>query len=206
LHEQLRQAVLNGRLQAGLRLPSSRDFALQYGLSRGTVVAVFEQLAAEGFLSARRGFGTWVNKLPDSGGRTKKLVPPVVNLPSPLTGLNFPQPGPAFRSHEPALDEFPMAEWLRITSRCLRRASKSSLAQRDGRGHPQLRKALADYLGASRGAYCDPNQIVIVTGIQQALDILARLFLKPGDSVWMEDPGYFGAVSAFRNAGAKLVP
>ena len=206
LHEQLRQAILSGRLPAGVRLPASRDFALQYGLSRGTVVGVFEQLEAEGFLRGRRGFGTWVNQLPESSHRTKKFEPTVVKLPSPLTGLSFPQPAPAFRSHEPALDEFPMAEWSRLTSRCLRRASTSLLAQRDARGHPQLRKALAEYLGVSRGVNCNADQIVIVTGIQQALDILARVLLKARDSVWMEDPGYFGAVTAFRNAGAKIVP
>jgi len=204
LHEQLRQAVLDGRLKSGTRLPASRDFAALYKISRGTVVSVFEQLRSEGFLSSRPGFGTWVNKLPEHTRRPKKLLP--WKLPSPLIGLTFPHPGTPFRSHEPALSEFPVAIWARLASRCIRRASTGLLRQRDARGHPALREALAEYLGASRGVNCSPEQVVIVTGIQQALDILARVLLKPGDSVWIEDPGYFGAVIAFRNAGVKLVP
>jgi GntR family transcriptional regulator / MocR family aminotransferase len=204
LHEQLRQAMLDGRLKSGTRLPASRDFAALYRISRGTVVSVFEQLRSEGFLSSRPGFGTWVNKLPEHTRRAKKLLP--WELPSPLIGLTFPHPALPFRSHEPALSEFPVAIWARLASRCIRRASTGLLRQRDSRGHPALREALAEYLGASRGVNCSPDQIVIVTGIQQALDILARVLLKPGDPVWMEDPGYFGAVIAFRNAGGKLFP
>jgi GntR family transcriptional regulator/MocR family aminotransferase len=206
LHEQLRSAILDGRLKAGTRLPSSRDFAAHYKLSRGTVVSAFEQLHSEGFLSTRVGSGTWVNELPEYAHRSKKLLPAVVCLPSPLSGLSFPNPAPPFRSHEPALSEFPTDIWARLSSRCIRRASTSLLAQRDPRGHPALRKALAQYLGTSRGVNCDADQIVIVSGVQQALDILARVLLKSGDSVWMEDPGYFGAVTAFHNAGARIVP
>jgi len=206
LHEQLRQAMLDGRLKAGTRLPASRDFAALYKISRGTVVSVFEQLRSEGFLSSRRGFGTWGNKLPEHTRRARKLSPVVWKLPSPLTGLTFLHPALPFRSHEPALSEFPVAIWARLASRCIRRASTSLFRQRDGRGHPALREALAEYLGASRGVACSPDQIVIVTGVQQALDIVARALLRPGDSMWMEDPGYFGAVIAFRNAGVKLVP
>src|SRR5258708_34578590 len=206
LHEQLRQAMLDGRLKAGTRLPASRDFAALYKMSRGTVVSVFEQRRAEGFLRSRRGFGTWVNKLPEHSRRARKSLRVVRNLPSPLAGLAFPHSARPFRSHDPALSEFPVAVWARLASRCIRRASTSMLRQRDGRGHPALREALAEYLGASRGVNCTPDQIVIVTGVQQALDILARVLLRPGDTMWMEDPGYFGAVIAFRNAGVKLVP
>ncbi len=206
LREQLRQAMLDGRLKAGTRLPASRDFAALYKMSRGTVVSVFEQLRSEGFLRSKRGFGTWVNKLPEHTRRARKSSPVVWKLPSPLASLTFPHPAPPFRSHEPALSEFPVAIWARLASRCMRRASTSLLRQRDGRGHPALREALAEYLGASRGVNCTPDQIVIVTGVQQGLDILARALPRPGDSVWMEDPGYFGAVIAFRNAGVKLVP
>jgi GntR family transcriptional regulator / MocR family aminotransferase len=80
------------------------------------------------------------------------------------------------------------------------------MAQRDPRGHRALREALAEFLGASRGINCDAEQIVIVSGVPQALDILARVLLNPGDSVWMEDPGYFGALAAFQNAGLRTIP
>jgi GntR family transcriptional regulator / MocR family aminotransferase len=206
LHQELRDAILQGRLKSGTRLPASRDFGAHHKISRGTVVSVFEQLHSEGFLSSRVGFGTWVNKLPGFNHRARKVPPASVNLPSPLTGLNFPQPPPPFRSHEPALSDFPIDIWGRLSSRCIRHASTSLLSQRDGRGHPALRNALAEYLGASRGVNCEADQIVIVSGVQQALDILVRALLKAGDSAWMEEPGYFGAVTAFRNAGVKVVP
>lgn len=206
LYEQLRDAILDGRLKSDTRLPSTRDFAVHYQLSRGTVVSVFEQLHAEGFLSTRIGFGTWVNNLPDDTHRSKKLRLAFVNLPSPLTGLSFPHPARPFRSHQPDLSEFPTDIWARLSSRCIRRASTALLAQRDSKGHPALRRALAQYLGSSRGVNCNADQIVIVSGVQQALDILARVLLKPGDSVWMEDPGYFGAVTAFHHAGVRIVP
>jgi GntR family transcriptional regulator/MocR family aminotransferase len=206
LYGQLRQAILDGRLKPAARLPASRDFAAHYKISRGTVVSVFEQLHSEGFLNCRVGFGTWVNKLPDNTHRFRKLLPAVAKLPSPLTGLSFPHPAQPFRSHEPAVNEFPVGIWARIASRRIRRASTSLLRQRDSRGHAALRNALAAYLGVSRGVNCSADQIVIVTGAQQALDILARVLLKPGDPVWMEDPGYFGAVAAFHNAGMKIVP
>ena len=129
LREQLRDAILDGRLKSGTRLPASRDFAAHYKLSRGTVVSVFEQLHSEGFLSSRIGFGTWVNKLPEYTHQAKRSMPAVVSLPSPLTGLSFPHPAPPFRSHEPALSEFPVGIWARLASRCIRRASASLLAQ-----------------------------------------------------------------------------
>src|ERR1700730_16624496 len=133
LREQVRSSIFNGRLQADPRLPGSRYFAAHYKLSRGTVVSVFEQLHSEGFLSTRVGFGTWVNKLPECTHQAKKLMPAVVNLPSPLTGLSFPRPAQPFRSHEPALSEFPVDIWARLAGRRIRRASTSLLAQRDGR-------------------------------------------------------------------------
>jgi len=157
-------------------------------------------------LSSKVGFGTWVNKLPERTRSPRKMMPPVVNLPSPLTGLRFPHPALPFRSHEPALSEFPVDIWARLASRSIRRASTSLLAQRDARGHPGLRKALADYLGASRDVNCDAYQIVIVSGVQQALYILARVLLKSGDSVWMEDPGYFGAKTTFHNCECQGNP
>jgi GntR family transcriptional regulator/MocR family aminotransferase len=111
-----------------------------------------------------------------------------------------------FRCHEPAIAEFPVDIWARIASRRLRRVSASQLAGRDTRGYGPLREALAGYLGASRGVNCSADRIVMVSGVQQALDLLARLLVKRGESVWMEDPGYFGATTAFRNAGARIVP
>jgi len=211
LHAELRRAILDGRLSPGTRLPATRDFARQYGVSRGTAVAVFEQLQAEGYLRSRVGAGSFVDeRLPAhpgvAGGVAKR--PPAVarRLPAPLTGLTFFHTARPFRCHEPAIAEFPVDIWARIASRRLRRVSASQLAGRDTRGYAPLREALAGYLGSSRGVNCSADRIVIVSGVQQALDLLARLLMKPGEAVWMEDPGYFGATTAFRNAGARIVP
>jgi len=211
LHEELRRAILDGRLRPATRLPATRDFARQYGVSRGTAVTVFEQLQAEGYLRSQVGAGTFVDeRLPASPARAHGGAkrPPAVarRLPAPLTGLTFFHAARPFRCHEPAIAEFPVDIWARIASRRWRRVSASQLAGRDTRGYAPLRDALAAYLGASRGANCSADRIVMLSGVQQALDLLARLLLKPGEAVWMEDPGYFGATTAFRNAGARIVP
>lgn len=215
LHEELRRAILDGRLRPGTRLPATRDFARQYGVSRGTAVTAFEQLQAEGYLRGKVGAGTFVDeRLPEhSAGadvranRSAKRPAAVARrLPAPLTGLTFFHTARPFRCHEPAIAEFPIDIWARIASRRLRRVSASQLAGRDTRGYGPLREALAGYLGSSRGVNCSADRIVMVSGVQQALDLLARLLVKPGESVWMEDPGYFGATTAFRNAGARIVP
>jgi GntR family transcriptional regulator/MocR family aminotransferase len=207
LHEELRGAILDGRLRPGTRLPATRDFARQYGVSRGTAVTAFEQLQAEGYLRSQVGAGTFVDeRLPAHQTGAKR--PPAVarRLPAPLTGLTLFHPARPFRCYEPAIVEFPADVWARLASRRLRQVSAALLAGSGTRGYGPLREALAAYLGSSRGVNCSVDRIVIVSGVQQALDLLARLLTNPGDAVWMEDPGYFGAARAFRNAGARIVP
>jgi GntR family transcriptional regulator/MocR family aminotransferase len=108
--------------------------------------------------------------------------------------------------YEPAIDLLPLREWSRIAGRHLNRAQPSVLLGRDRLGFSPLRKAIASYLGSSRGVACDPDQIFILSGVQQCLDVIARVLLKPGRGAWVEDPGYFGALLAFQNAGAKILP
>jgi GntR family transcriptional regulator/MocR family aminotransferase len=180
-------------------------------VSRGTAVTAFEQLQAEGYLVSRVGAGTFVDErltqhTASSADKKKKSPGSVRRLPPPLTGLTQFHTARPFRCHEPAIAEFPVDIWARIASRRLRRVSASQLAGRELRGYGPLREALAGYLGSSRGVTCSPDRIVLVSGVQQALDLLARLLVKPGDAVWMEDPGYFGAITALRNAGARIVP
>jgi GntR family transcriptional regulator/MocR family aminotransferase len=207
LREELRRAILDSRLPPGTRLPATRDFARQYGVSRGTAVIAFEQLQAEGYLRGRVGAGTFVDeRLPER--HTGARRPPAVarRLPAPLTGLTLFHTARPFRCYEPAIAEFPVDIWARIASRRLRQVSAALLAGSGTRGYGPLREALAGYLGSSRGVNCTADRIMIVSGVQQALDLLARLLVRPGDAVWMEDPGYFGATTAFRNAGARIVP
>lgn len=209
LHGELRNSILDGRLRPGDRLPATREFAQQYGLSRGTVVSVFERLQSEGYLLAQVGAGTCVNPtLPGNLMRPGKAPEKSVAAPrtQALSGIPHPQPARPFRLQEPALNDFPLKEWARIASRRLRRARSSMLAGGGIAGYAPLREAIAGYLRTSRGVQCEPEQIMIFSGVQQALDLLARFLFKPGERVWLEDPGYFGALHAFRNAGVKIVP
>jgi GntR family transcriptional regulator/MocR family aminotransferase len=110
----------------------------------------------------------------------------------------------AFRTGLPALDAFPSKLWLRLTARQWRRPGRDLLGYGDPLGHAPLRRAIAQYAAAARGVRCTADQVVVVSGSQQALDLTARVLLDPGDEVWMEDPGYLGARAAFVSAGAKL--
>jgi len=206
LYDEIRGAILEGRLPGGSRLPATRELASHHGVSRRTVVAVFEQLASEGYLSGKVGSGTRVNEtLPDDllnvrsarRRRDERLA---------ATAPDERRPARPFRAIEPALLEFPSELWARVASRRMRRLSPSILAGGESAGLLSLREAIAGYLGASRGVKCESAQIAIVSGVQQGVDLLARLLVRPGDPVWTEDPGYSGTIAAFRNAGACIVP
>ncbi len=114
--------------------------------------------------------------------------------------------GKAFRSPEPAIDLFPVDLWARVASRVLRRAPRSLYGHGNAAGYRPLRRAIAEYVGASRGVRCSAEQIIITSGTQQALDLIGRFLLFTGDQVWMEDPGYFRALQALRATGARIVP
>jgi GntR family transcriptional regulator/MocR family aminotransferase len=221
LYTELRAAILDGRLKRGGRLPSTRNLARQYGLARGTVTTAFDQLQAEGYTHTEVGSGTYVaSGLPDRSMSVKNSRPAPA-LPLSSAGLSkraqdtlkhvkvLPASrsvGKAFRAHEPAIDLFPVSLWARIASRVLRHAPRSLYGQGDAAGYRPLRKVISEYVGASRGVRCSPDQVIITSGAQQGLDLIARLLLDPGDRVWMEDPGYPGAWQTFRAAGAHIVP
>lgn len=218
LYMALRAEILEGHLRPGTRLPATRDLARQYGLSRGTIVNAFEQLKSEGYVDGSAGSGTYVGKiLPDEllqVARESGVRPPAqrkqlrrvsdygrrVN-PFPVFEI---RPSRAFRANLPALDLFPTTLWAQITARRLRRVSTNLLLGCGPMGYRPLRDAVADYLGTSRGVKCVPEQVAIVSGVQEALDLVARLFLNPGDRVCMENPGYIGAAIVFEAVGAKI--
>jgi GntR family transcriptional regulator/MocR family aminotransferase len=114
--------------------------------------------------------------------------------------------GKAFRGYEPAIDLFPVELWARIAARVYRKAPRSLYGQGDAGGYRPLRRAISEYVGQSRGVRSSAEQIIVTSGAQQALDLLARVLLDPGDEVWMEDPGYPGAFQAFQGAGASVIP
>lgn len=218
IDRELRQAILSGRLPPRTRLPSTRSLASELGVSRNTVLLAFDQLAAEGFLEGRVGSGTRVVEIPPGLAPRHSSLPPR-RLPPPRTSrrtaalrrvpLRASFLGGrtrAFRPGTPALDEFPVGLWSRLLARRSHRSSLASLDYGDNAGHLPLREAIAGYVGLSRGVRCDADQVLIVSGSQQALDLVGRVLLEPGDSVWLEDPGYHGARGAFVAAGARLVP
>lgn len=221
LYRELRTAILNGRLKQGTQLPPTRALALQWGIARGTVVRVFEQLLSESYLESRAGAGTTVSrKLPDeyfnAAGKTEKPSEKAVKGKLSKRGGHMscsPFLNPfelrdvrAFVANRPSVMHFPTDLWSRLGGRRMRLASREMLLAGDVLGYRPLREAIAAHLGSTRGVVCDADQVMIVSGTQQALDLIARITLDPGDEVWMEDPGYPGASAIFRAAGAKIVP
>lgn len=201
LYSELRAAILDGRLPRGARLPPTRELAVRYRISRGVVVGAFELLREEGYITSRVGAGTTVRLEVAEDLLAKRIGPPRLARRQPPAPRTRP-----FCPIEPALAEFPMATWARLTAHELARVTPRSLARGAPGGSRRLRESVAAYLGASRGVACSPDQVVIVSGVQQGLDLIARLVVRAGDPVWIEDPGYSGGVAAFRNAGATLVP
>lgn len=216
LYEQLRMAILEGRLHSGARLPATRDVGSMYRLSRATVVTAFEQLKSEGYVEGRTGSGTYVSKvLPEqllhAGGLRQEARLPHRRITlsayaKRLQPFSAPAARPvrAFRANQPSLDLFPMALWAQVASRRLRRASTKLLAGGETLGYGPLREAVADYLNTSRGVRCTAEQVLIVSGALEGLDRTARLVLDAGEPAWMEEPGYPSAAAVLRAVGAKL--
>jgi GntR family transcriptional regulator/MocR family aminotransferase len=226
LYEQLGRAIRAGHLAPGTRLPSTRAFARELGVSRTTVEEAYQDLYAEGYLEGKVGAGTYVTEQLSKGLFHATMLPGEVT-PSTETVSGYadlsrrgrllaatPLP-PGFHSDDvrrpfrlgvPALDSFPQQEWARIVSRVARQLPTSCLSFPDPAGYRPLREEIAAYLTVSRGVSCTADQVVVVAGAQAGLSLAARLLLDAGDTTWIEDPGYPWAKAAFEGAGAMLVP
>ncbi|HYE49908.1 MAG TPA: PLP-dependent aminotransferase family protein [Azospirillaceae bacterium] len=200
LFERLRGAILAGTLAPGDRLPSTRTLARDLDLSRNTVVAAVERLAAEGYLEARVGSGTYVARvLPEellTADAETRAAPcrPVAAPASRAAAPSRPRPGATeaplpFRPGLAALDQFDLETWRRLLGRRWRQAQAPSLERDQGLGWAPLRRALSVHLDSTRGIRCDPGQIVIVPSRTAALNLACALVARPGDQVWVEDPG-----------------
>ncbi len=217
----LRQAILEGLLVAGRRLPGTRVLADDLGVSRSTVLSVYDRLQAEGLVDGRAGAGTRV--LPRSAGKNPvSRASAAVSSQSDLNTLSIlgakmiaaygtvpplrerPVPTP-FALGVPALDAFPVSTWARLTSQRWRKTPRLMLCPDDGAGYGPLREAIAEYVVAGRALRCTPDQVVITSGAQQAIDLLSRLLLNPGDRVWVEEFGYQPARAAFVGVGGRPV-
>jgi GntR family transcriptional regulator/MocR family aminotransferase len=218
----LRRAILTGELAGGSKLPSTRALALSTRLSRITIQLAFEQLLAEGYVEARVGSGTYVLAGVEPTAPVQLAERPAAPRPPRLSALarrlaggtpllsgrghGRPRPRYDFRHGSPDLAALPRARWRRLLGRQTRRGERSAYDYGPAAGAPPLREAIAAYLRRARGLVCTAAQVVIVNGSQQGLDLCGRLLLDPGDAALIEEPGYEGARSAWRAAGARIVP
>jgi GntR family transcriptional regulator / MocR family aminotransferase len=209
IYRGVRAAIVEGRVSAGQRLPSTRTLADELGVSRLPVLNAYDQLLHEGYLVGRAGAGTYVAASialrprrtadgpagPSSKGRADRVAPggraPSRKLAPLRVGL-------------PALDQFPRKTWARLVSRHARQLSFELMAYGGPAGYPPLRAAISAYLRAARGMRCEPGQVLIVGGSQMALRLCASVLLTPRDVACVEDPGYPGAWAALRATGAGL--
>ena len=219
LYGAIKAAILAGSLAPGTQLPPTRAFCGLLGVSRQTVLNAYAQLAAEGYLDGAVGRGTFISaEVPMS------VAPPAGQPAASAPGLLRPlsargqgvvaamrqvafHRGPlrAFRVGMPRIDHFPFDVWNRLEARRWRRPDHQ-FGYSDPAGFLPLRELLCVYLKASRGIHCTPQQIVITSGSQQALFLLSTILLAPGESAWMESPGYRGASGPLRAAGARVFP
>jgi GntR family transcriptional regulator / MocR family aminotransferase len=212
--------IVSGNMRPGQRVPSSRTLSVALGISRIPVLNAYAQLLAEGYFESRKGAGTFVSEsLPESLTVCKE------NSPQPVEAGSGPRPVArrallltrferppwvggwgSFSVHQPAFDQFPFSIWSSLITRHSKNPRFSAIHNTDPRGSETCREVICTYLRTARAVRCDPSQVMVVAGSQQALEITARVLLGNGSPVWMEEPGYRLARSVFQGAGSRLVP
>ena len=214
LHRQLRAAIADGRLQAGLRLPPTRALAKTLGISRNTAIAAYDMLLSEGYVEGRKGAGTFVADV-----RPRLRRP---RAPTPAADMRL---APVWRGWRPLVEtcsggtyrhdfvagmpdaEFPFDIWRRMTARAARTAARSPAYEHDPAGEPPLRRAIASHVSFVRAVACQEDDIVVTAGTRQAIDLIARILVTPGETeVALENPGYGPTLRSFTAAGARILP
>lgn len=222
IYDQLKASILSGDAAPGTRLPSSRALADQFAISRNTVLLAYEQLLAEGYLESRPGAGTFVGAALPAGAASRPAAaavpaethraPRLSRYSERLRGLDIDsltrRGGLRYSFHYGTVSaaDFPADIWRRLLLREIRRRAGKPYLYENPQGLPELRAALSDYLGRARAVRARPEQILIVNGSQQAVDLALRVLVDPGDTVVVEDPGYSGARLAVEAIGARLLP
>jgi GntR family transcriptional regulator/MocR family aminotransferase len=217
VYDQVRQAIHEGALAPGGRLPSSRGLAERLGVARASVVAAYDLLQAEGYIEGRAGSGAFVAG--DLSGvlevRGPKAAPAEAAPPDPprrvreLDALALPARGREpvfFAGGRTLMDVRALDAWSRATRRALRTLEPIHFGYTEPQGMAELRGLIADYLRAARGVICEPDQVIVTAGAQHAADLAVRILLEPGEEVWVEDPCYEPTWRALTAAGARLRP
>jgi GntR family transcriptional regulator/MocR family aminotransferase len=210
VYRALRDAVVDGRLPVGHRLPATRVLAADLGVARNSVATAYERLVAEGYLEARVGAGTYVAPLRDKPPPRRSAADPLrpragwTFTPTP-TSADEPAPRYDFRTGIPDAQLFPFDTWRRLVAAEVRLRANSPGTYAEPSGHPALRTAIARYLGYARSVRATGADVVVTNGTQHALDLIARVLLRPGDVVAVEEPGYQPARRLFASLGARVV-
>ena len=198
IYMQVRSAVLSGALRPGTRVPSSRTMALKLGVARASVVLAYEHLLAEGYVESRHGSGTFIAGDLTGLASRRRVVPRATKRAVPTSAQTFSDfersavqsDARPFNTGRTLIDARTADTWRSLTHKAVRRLGANDLGYTDPAGLADLRGNICDYLRAARSVRCEPEQIVITAGTQQAIDIAIRVLLAPGDEVWVEDPGY----------------
>ena len=220
LYASMREAIVTKQLVAGGRLPSTRELAQRWRVSRNTVMGAFDQLTAEGYLEGKQGAGTFVSsRIPDSYSRVSSegrasCATVLASRERELRGRRAKYQGVAcerlpmmpLRPTVPSLEDFPFTIWEQCRKAVVRQGEASLLTYGDPLGYWPLRRALATYLRDTRGVRCEPEQVIISCGSQQGIYLAASTLLEQGETVWMEDPGYHGARMVYEGFGTKVRP
>jgi GntR family transcriptional regulator / MocR family aminotransferase len=210
VYRALRAAIVDGRLPAGERLPATRALAADLGVARGSVAAAYERLTAEGYLAARVGAGTFVVGAPATRARRRASADPLRPRADwtfePLaTSGSVRAPRYDFRTGIPDAGLFPFDAWRRLVTAELRLRANNPGTYGEPAGHPLLRSAIARYLGVSRGVRTTAEDVVVTNGAQHAFDLIARVLVRPGDVVAVEEPGYPPVRRILAALGARVV-
>lgn len=216
LYLELKAGILAGKLRPGIRLPSTRALAQKLRVSRTTVMNAFDQLTAEGYLEGKTGFGTRVAasvprdlhqlRAARSAARRDTRVSQRALVDDMSADFSFLGPSARpLRPGQPDSNLFPLELWARLAAKHWRRANRDP-EHVDSLGYRPLRRAICEFVGKMRGVNCEPEQVLVVAGAQQALYLCAHTLLDAGEPVWMEDPGYPRARGAFASAGLRIVP
>ena len=221
LYTAMREFIHAGGLHLGERLPASRTLAADLKLSRTTVINVFDRLISEGLVESRTGAGTfvsdaWMSTRPVPPKQTNTHIvsqsghkPRISSMYSQASQAfvdRLPHQTKAFTTALPAFDAFPRALWAQLMTKHWRSDDEISMGYADPSGYPPLRQAIASHLLSNRGIKCEAEQIFIVSGAQQAFQLIGTVLLDPNEYIWFENPGAIGARNSLIACGARLVP